>query len=106
MEGVQHTRRMTAAIVLGLVVLPICAVPLYLGGQYIADSADSDSSNGVLALGLILGVAVPALVAVSVARFRATWTWFPALALGIGSGLLSVVTLFAALFLFFPDAGS
>jgi hypothetical protein len=32
MEEVQHTRRTTAAIVLGLVVLPICAVPLYLGG--------------------------------------------------------------------------
>jgi hypothetical protein len=75
-------------------------------GQHIADSLDTDDSNGVFALGLILGVAVPVLVAVWVARFPAAWKWLPALALGIGSGFLSVVTLLAALFLFYPDAGS
>jgi hypothetical protein len=94
-----------AAIVLGCVVFPLCAVPLYLLGSYVADALDNDDSNGVFELGLLLGVGVPGLAALWVARLVAVWKWLPALGLGIVSGFLSVVTLLAALLIFVPDFG-
>jgi hypothetical protein len=60
MEAAQHGRSRTViAIVLGLVVFPLCAVPLYAIG-HIADDFDSD---GGFALGQALGVVVPAVAA-------------------------------------------
>lgn len=81
---------------LTLVVLPLFAVPIYLLGQGIADSFDDDRTNGVLALGLMLGVAAPALLSIILARVWAEFRWFATLALGVGSGLVSLVVLFTA----------
>jgi hypothetical protein len=83
-------------IVLTLVVLPLFAVPSYFLGQGIADSFDDDRTNGVLALGLMLGVAAPALLSIFLARVWGELRWIATLALGVGSGLFSLVVLFTA----------
>jgi hypothetical protein len=83
-------------IVLTLVVLPLFAVPTYLVGRGSADSFDDDRTNGVLALGLMLGVAAPALLSIFLARVWGEFRWFATLALGVGSGLVSLVVLFTA----------
>ena len=83
-------------IVLTLVVLPLFAVPTYFLGQGIADSFDDDPTNGVLALGLMLGVAAPSLFSIFLARVWGELPWIALLALGVGSGLASAVVLLAA----------
>jgi hypothetical protein len=93
-----------AVIVCGVLLLPLCAVPLYAAGSYVARGADTDPSNGVFQLGLILGVGIPAITAISLGRLSAAWKWPPALALGVVTGFLSVVTLIATLVIFFSDA--
>jgi hypothetical protein len=50
----------------------------------------------VLALGLMLGVAAPALLSVFLARVWGELRWIATLALGVGSGLVSLVVLFVA----------
>jgi hypothetical protein len=93
MEAAQHGRSRTAtAIVLGLIVFPLCAVPLYAIG-HIADDFDA---NGGFALGQALGVVVPAVAASCVARFWASWRWLPAVLLGIGSWFACGAVLLAA----------
>jgi hypothetical protein len=82
--------------VLTLVVLPLFAVPTYLLGQGIADSFDDDRTNGVLALGLILGVAAPAFLSIFLARVWGEFRWIATLALAVGSGLVSLVVLVTA----------
>jgi hypothetical protein len=73
--------------VLTLVVLPLFAVPSYFLGQVIADSFDDDPTNGV---------AAPALLSIFLARVWGEFRWIATLALGVGSGLVSLVVLFTA----------
>ena len=79
---------------LTLVVLPLFAVPIYFLGQGIADAFDDDRTNGVLALGLMLGVAAPALLSIFLARVWGEFRWIATLVLGVGSGLVSLFVLF------------
>ena len=85
---------------LTFVVLPLFAIPLSLLGQGIAEALDDDRTNGVLALGLMLGVSVPGVAAVTVARSWGQFRWHQALALGIAAGGISLVVLFVAFFAF------
>lgn len=93
-------------ILLTLVVLPLFAVPTYLLGQGIADSFDDDPTNGVLALGLMLGVTAPSLLSIFLARVWSELPWIAALALGVGSGLASMVVLLAAFGVYCSAANS
>jgi hypothetical protein len=83
-----------ALIVIALVLVPLTAIPLYLVGQRVANALDDDSSNGVFALGVVLGVGGPALLATIVAWRRAR----PAIAvaLGLASGAIAVAVLLAS----------
>jgi hypothetical protein len=83
-------------IALTLVVLPLFAVPTYFLGQGIANSFDDDRTNGVLALGLMLGVAAPALLSIFLARVWGELRWIATIALGVASGLVSLFVLFTA----------
>lgn len=83
-------------LALSLFLLPLFAVPLYLAGQGIAGALDDDRSNGVLALGLMLGVPLPGLASIIVARAWGELKWVPALALGFVTGGISLVVLFGA----------
>lgn len=81
MEAVQPRRsRTAAAILLGLILFPLCAVPLYTIG-HIAD--DFDANGGLFALGQLLGVLGPAVAASVMAHYWAGWRWLPAAFLGI-----------------------
>jgi hypothetical protein len=83
MEAVQPRRsRTVTAIVLGLILFPLCAVPLYTIG-HIAD--DLDANGGPFALGQLLGVLGPAVAASVMAHYWARWRWLPAVLLGIAS---------------------
>jgi hypothetical protein len=78
-DAASHSRsRTVTTIVLGLVALPLLAVPLYAIG-HIADDYDS---NGGFALGQLFALA-PAVAAMVVARSWAAWRWFPTVALSI-----------------------
>jgi hypothetical protein len=70
-------------IVLGLVVFPLCAAPLYLIG-HIADNYDA---NGGVALGQLFALAPP-VAAMVVARSWAGWRWPRTVALAIACFLL------------------
>jgi len=99
MEAAQPRRsRTVTAIVLGLILFPLCAVPLYTIG-HIAD--DFDANGGPFALGQFLGVLGPAVAASVMAHYWAGWRWLPAALLGIASwfvcGAVLLVT-FVALF--------
>jgi ABC-type Fe3+ transport system permease subunit len=83
-----------ALTVVALVLAPLTAVPLFLVGQHVADALDDDKSNGVLALGLLLGIGGPAALTSVVSWRRARRSI--ALALGLTSGAASVAVLFAA----------
>ena len=63
-------------------------------GNRIAGAPDDDESNGVLALGLMLGVAGPGLLAIAVAYRRVKTPM--AVALGIAAAVISVGVLLAA----------
>jgi hypothetical protein len=67
--------------------------------QWIAELTD-DRTNGVLALGLMLGVSVPGLASVTVASSWGQFGWHQALALGVAAGGISLVVLFVAFFAF------
>jgi hypothetical protein len=100
MEAAQPGRSRTAtAIVLGLVLFPLCAVPLYAIG-HVADDFDA---NGGFALGQVLGVVVPAVAAGCVARFWASWRWLPAVLLGIGTWFACVAVLLAVFVIFLAE---
>jgi hypothetical protein len=103
--GFGESMRLPQLTFLALVALPICTVPIAFAGQSIADALDSNSGNGVFPLGVVLGVGGAAIAALLLARYWGGWHWLAALALGIGSGLVSVVVLLVALFLFCPDCG-
>ncbi len=99
MEAVHHGRsRTVTTTVLGLVVFPLCAVPLYALG-HIADDYDA---NGGPALGQLFALA-PAVGTMVVARTWAAWRWLPTLALSIarffacGMALLITFTALAPL---------
>jgi hypothetical protein len=97
-EASQHWRSRTAtAIVFGLVVFPLCAVPLYAIGHV----ADDFHANGGFALGQFLGVVVPPVAACCVARFWAAWRWPPAVLLGIASWFTCGAVLLATFVIFF-----
>jgi hypothetical protein len=80
---------------LALLVIPLFSVPSYFLGQGIADALDNDRSDGVLALGLVLGVAVPGVMSIAVTRARGASGWLAALAVGVGSGVVAVGVLLA-----------
>jgi hypothetical protein len=84
-----------------LVLLPLLSIPFYLLGNRIAGALDDDESNGVLALGLMLGVGGPGLLAIAVA-YRRVKTPI-AVALGIAAAVISVGVLLAA-FVIYCDA--
>ena len=93
MEAVQPGRSRTAAvIVLGLVVFPLCAVPLYMLG-HIADNYDS---SGGIPIGLLLGGLLPPAVAGWLAGSWAGWRWLPAVLLGIASWFVCGVVMMVA----------
>jgi hypothetical protein len=72
--------------------------PPFLVGERFADALDDDESNGVFALGLVLGVGGPALLATLVA-----WRQVKrpvAIALGLAGGAVSVAVLFAAFLIY------
>jgi hypothetical protein len=73
-------------------VLPLFSIPVYLVGQGLADSLDRDDTNGVLALGLILGVVLPALGSMVLAHAGGALGQLASIGLGIVSGFLSLVT--------------
>jgi peptidoglycan/LPS O-acetylase OafA/YrhL len=83
-------------LLLTLVVLPLFALPAYLVGHGIVDSVDDDRTNGVLALGPILGIGGPALLSLFVARVWGELPRIAALALGVASGVASAFVLLLA----------
>ena len=93
--------RIAGVLVVALVLLPLLSVPFYLLGNRIAGALDDDESNGVLALGIMLGVGGPGLLAIAVA-YRRVKTPI-AVALGIAAAVISVGVLFAA-FVIYCDA--
>jgi hypothetical protein len=99
-EAVQPRRsRTVTAIVLGLILFPLCAVPLYMLG-HIADNYDS---SGGVPLGLWVGGLLPPVVAGWLARSWAGWRWLPAVLLGIASWFVcGVVMMVAFVALFGP----
>ena len=93
--------RIAGVLVVALVLLPLLSFPFYLLGNRIAGALDDDESNGVLALGIMLGVGGPGLLAIAVA-YRRVKTPI-AVALGIAAAVISVGVLFAA-FVIYCDA--
>jgi hypothetical protein len=83
-----------AAVVAAVVLAPVTAVPLFVVGERFADALDDDNSNGVFALGLVLGVGGPAFLATLVAWRQVRRP--VAIALGLAGGALSIAVLFAA----------
>jgi hypothetical protein len=90
--------RTGAAILVGLVLFPLCAVPLYALGHW-AD--DFDANGGAFSLGQFLGVVVPAVAACCVARFGAGWRWLHAALLGIASWFVCGAALLVAFVVLF-----
>ena len=101
MEAFQPSRSKTATtLVLGLVVFPLCTVPLYLIG-HIADDYDA---NGGSALGQLFALALP-VAAMVIARSWAGWRWLRTVALVIACYLLSGVALLMAFVFVAPLLG-
>jgi hypothetical protein len=82
-------------VALALVALPLLPVPIYLVGSATARTLDTDPTNGVLALGLVLGVGLPAVTSLALARSWGQLGWLPT-TLGVASGVASVGVLFVA----------
>jgi hypothetical protein len=102
MEAAQHGRsRTVTTVLLGLVVFPLLAVPLYAIG-HIADDYDA---NGGFALGQ-LSVLAPAVGAMVVARSWAAWRWLPAVALGIATFFACGMALLLAFVVVAPLIGN
>lgn len=89
--------RTVTTIVLGLVVFPLLAVPLYTIG-HIADDYDA---NGGVALGQLFAL-VPAVLAMVVARSWAAWKWLPTVALSITCFFACGVALLIAFVIVLP----
>jgi len=81
-------------VALVLVVVPLLSIPLYLLGNRVADALDRDSSDGVFALGLLLGVGGPTAVAAAIAARRVRLAL--AAVLGLAAGAVAAVVLLAA----------
>lgn len=98
MDAASDSRSRTrTTIVLGLVVFPVLAVPLYTIG-HIADNYDA---NGGVALGQLFAL-VPAVLATVVARSWAGWKWLPTVALSITCFLACGVALLIAFAIVLP----
>ncbi|HET9673424.1 MAG TPA: hypothetical protein VFP31_01345 [Gaiellaceae bacterium] len=78
-----------------LVLVPLLSVPLYLLGSAVANALDEDSSNGVFALGQILGVLGPAALAFVIASRRLSVA--VAVVLGLVAGVVSAGVLLVGL---------
>jgi len=89
--------RTVTMIALGLVVFPLCAVPLYAIG-HIADDYDA---NGGFALGQLFALA-PAVAAIAVARSWAGWRWLPTVTLAIACFFACGVALLMAFVVLLP----
>ena len=83
------------APLLWLLVVPLLSVPLAVVGTRVADALDDDSSNGVFALGPILGLVGPALIAFAIAVRRLPVP--VAVVLGLVAGVVSAGVLLVAL---------
>jgi hypothetical protein len=97
--------RTGAIVAISLLIFPLFAVPLYLMGFDIARGVDDDRTNGVLQLGLLLGPGLPALASVLLTRLKGGLRWPAALAVGVSSGVLSVVVLFLAFMVYLHSCG-
>ena len=82
---------MARVVAAALLLLPLLALPLFLLGGRIAEGLDDDRSNGVFALGILLGIGGPALVDALLAYRRRGFAL--ALVLGSASGLISAAVL-------------
>jgi len=89
--------RTVTMIALGLVVFPLCAVPLYAIG-HIADDYDA---NGGFALGQLFALA-PAVAAIAVARSWAGWRWLSTVTLAIACFFACGVALLMAFVVLLP----
>jgi hypothetical protein len=102
MEAVQPGRtRTVTTVVLGLLVFPLLAVPLYAIG-HIADDYDA---NGGVALGQLFALA-PAVGAMVVARSWAAWKWLPTVAFSIACFFACGLALLIAFVIVVPIFGS
>ncbi len=87
-----------AVVVAAVALVPLTAVPLFLAGERFAAALDDDKSNGVFALGLLLGIGGPAVLAT-----LAAWRHVKrpiAFALGVAAGAVSVAVLLAAFLIY------
>ena len=84
-------------VVLGLVVFPLSAVPLWAIGNV----ADDYNADGGFAVGqaLVLGPAVGTMV---VARSWAAWTWLPTVGLSIACFFACGVAMLVAFVILLP----
>ena len=96
---VTHQHGHARTVALALLVLPLFAVPAYLIGNLAVDVIDDDPTNGELELGLILGIGLPGILSIILARSWRRLRRFPAFALGVGTSLVSLVVLFVAFYL-------
>lgn len=95
-----HMNRVGSTVVLALFVLPALAIPAYVIGHSIVGAVDNDPTDGELELGLALGVLLPSMTSILLARRWGDLKWIPALTLGIGSGVGSLVVLSIAFVVF------
>ena len=94
-----RTRSGVAAVVFAAVALvPLTAVPLFLVGERFAAALDDDKSNGVFALGLVLGIGGPAVLGTLIVSRHVKRPI--ALALGVAAGALSVAVLLATFLIY------
>jgi len=101
MDAASDSRpRTIPMIVLGLVVFPLLAPPLYT----IAHIADNYDANGGFALSQIF-VLVPAVLAMVVARSWAGWKWLPTVALSITCFFACGMALLIAFVFVLPGLG-
>jgi hypothetical protein len=85
-------------VLAAVLLLPLLSVPLFLLGSWIVDALDDDASDGRFALGLVLGVGGPALLALLTTHRRVGTP--TAVTLGIVSGALSLGVLFFSLLVY------
>jgi hypothetical protein len=85
--------RLVGLLVLTLVVLPLLSVPLLLIGAELRPSIPAGAVDR--STPLLLGVGGPSVLAMIFA-YRKVKSWLPAALLGVATGMMSVVVLFAA----------
>jgi hypothetical protein len=86
---------MRAAIV-ALILAPLLAVPAYLVGNLIAAALDHNDGDGVFALGQLLGLVLPGILSIVVARWSGSLRWPLVIVFGAASSALGLVVLFLA----------